>query len=128
MVVGPWMIASDIRRHVIPNYAQFSLLLLTELSFLGEKNASFFHANALGMYVLIGGLLTRFLSGARVGMGDVKLVAILAIILGDVEKVISSVTIASFFGLIWALLTHKRAIPFAPALIGGALVILLLNP
>ena len=121
------MISTDIRWQRIPNGAQISLLCLTELSLLGEKETDFFHSNLVGLYVLLAALLIRALSGARVGMGDVKLISILAIGLGSTSEVLSSLTIASLLGLIWVLMARNRIIPFAPALIGGVLVVLLLN-
>jgi len=121
------MISTDIRWQRIPNGAQLSLLCLTELSLLGEKKTGYFHSNLVGLYVLLAALLIRALSGARVGMGDVKLISILAIGLGSTSEVLSSLTIASLLGLIWVLMARNRIIPFAPALIGGVLVVLLLN-
>ncbi len=56
-------------------------------------------------------------------MGDVKLVAILAILLGNTGELLSSLTLASLFGLIWVIATRKKVIPFAPSLILGALFV-----
>lgn len=60
-------------------------------------------------------------------MGDVKLVAILAILLGNTGELLSSLTLATLFGLIWVITTRKMVIPFAPSLILGAFLVLALT-
>jgi Flp pilus assembly protein protease CpaA len=122
VLVAPWIIMSDVRRHCIPNKAQAILLLLTELTLAEGSGTLFMSANVFGLLTLIGGILVRSLSKSAVGMGDVKLIAILAVGMGDIEKLVSSLLIASFVGLIWFLVARTKVIPFAPALIAGSLL------
>lgn len=126
-LVAPWIIASDITKHIIPNRAQLALLLLTEISLIHQGLTIMLHANLMGIYTLLTCLIIRALSASRVGMGDVKLVAILAILLGNTGELLSSLTLATLFGLIWVITTRKMVIPFAPSLILGAFLVLALT-
>ena len=121
ILLSPWIIASDVRRHVIPNRALLALLALIELVHVRSSPASFLHINLFAMYLLAGGICMRSGSKGRIGMGDVKLFSLLGLILGSLSKVLTALTCASLLGLVWLLVERKRVIPFAPALIGGAL-------
>ena len=64
------------------------------------------------------------MSSSAMGMGDIKFLALNGLLLDQLQRTLQALTYAAIFGLIWALVTRKRSIPFAPSLIGGILVVM----
>jgi len=57
-------------------------------------------------------------------MGDLKLIVVLGVVIGDFQRGFFAWFIALFAALVTALISRSKSIPFAPALIVGALLAL----
>jgi prepilin signal peptidase PulO-like enzyme (type II secretory pathway) len=60
-------------------------------------------------------------------MGDVKLFALSSLHFGTVERCFDALLLASILGLFSATIARRRVIPFAPALLSGALLVILIG-
>ncbi|MEJ0014655.1 MAG: hypothetical protein WDN07_03700 [Actinomycetota bacterium] len=77
------------------------------------------------MSFFIAGCILYFLSRSAIGMGDIKLFSLITPLLGSFAHSITTLIYASVIALIYAILVHKRCIPFGPALILGAMVVII---
>lgn len=57
-----------------------------------------------------------------IGMGDLKLLAILILVFNDSGEWVSMFFIATCIGLAWGVITRKKSIPFAPSIVIAALI------
>ena len=64
--------------------------------------------------------LLNLLTRASIGFGDLKLALILGSAMGSVIQLVISIDIAWIIGGVWALISKRKSIPFAPAMILGA--------
>jgi leader peptidase (prepilin peptidase)/N-methyltransferase len=127
----PQLAAIDIQRRVLPNrilHPALAIVLLAQLAFFSDRAGEWILA-CLGAAAFLALPLVFFRGG--VGMGDVKLAALLGAALGS--DVVTAITVASFALLPVALIVlarggreaHKVAIPFGPFLaLGGAVAVL----
>lgn len=132
--VGVWLIVVDVRTHrlpnriVLPTLAALLVLVATDAVVTGESSAMV--RALLGMLVLCGFYaLLRLISRSGMGGGDVKLAAVIGLVLGWhgwTELVVgaaSAFVLGSLFAL--ALILLRRAdgatrIAFGPWMIAGA--------
>ena len=127
LTLGIWISWIDLRTRRIPNS-----LLLTMLGLSSALYIFNIHVMAKAFVAaLIFGLLLVPLTVIRMrslGAGDSKLILVLAILLGSGDRTVSALVFASCFALIQIALIYLRSrhwpksIPFAPALIFGALL------
>lgn len=134
--VGAWLIVIDARTHRLPNRivlpALASLLVLIGIDALAAGQAAASIRALLGM-VILGGFyaMLRAISRAGMGGGDVKLAAVIGLVLGWhgwqalAIGAASAFVLGAFYAL--ALIILRRAerstrIAFGPWMIAGALI------
>ena len=118
---------TDIRTRRIPNRL---LLLMGVGGLLSYLLAPEQIVAALICTLIFASLLfpISLLRGAGLGAGDIKLIVVLALIVGRGAHILAALILASLLGLIQIFVTalvqrkFPRGIPFAPALIAGALL------
>lgn len=107
------------------------LFLIVELFASPELAIAQLLTELIGVLCLLGfGFVMRFLSRKGMGMGDIKLLAIMPLFLGTLnafQAVLYSMIII-FVQACVCLITHKKgrkdALPFAPAILGGAALVI----
>ena len=83
----------------------------------------FFEINLVyGVYYFVLLLLLNILTRASIGFGDVKLALILGLAMNSVIQLVISIDVAWILGGVWALISKRKSIPFAPAMILGAVI------
>ncbi len=131
--------AADISSHRLPNRLVLRWLLASGIlvSLLGAVRMDYWPVlRALaGMMVLCGGyLLVSLISSGAMGMGDVKLAAVLGLnlayfsfpaLLVATLMTFAGATVFVLGGVLVRRLTLKSAVPFGPFMIGGSLFALL---
>jgi leader peptidase (prepilin peptidase) / N-methyltransferase len=130
----------DLHHRIIPNVIVLPSLVafaaaVTALSIAGGPVS--LATAALGLLAYGGGLMTvALISPSGMGMGDVKLAAVIGLVLGALGWVYVGVAamVAVLAGCVGALATlarggtRKDAIPFGPYLAGGAALAALVGP
>ena len=123
----------DIRYKRIPNWIVFAGII-----FLFAVRFFYFQNSPLRMLIdiLSGGLIfyvIRLFTKGKLGMGDVKLAAFIALFTGF-PLFFAAVAIASLTGLIFALtgmalgrINKTTKIPFAPFLTAGSIIVSIIN-
>lgn len=114
-----WICIVDVREHRIPNRALVLLTLSieTHLVLLGSSPILQPHLFAL-LTFSVGCVVSLALRGA-IGMGDIKLLALLVLLNGHLQPTLEILIYASNLALIWAIFKRKRSIPFGPSLLAG---------
>ncbi|MEJ0014864.1 MAG: prepilin peptidase [Actinomycetota bacterium] len=125
VVMGIPVAISDIKYHRIPNRALVVLWILEEVSQLHQGWHFMLFTNIRSLLIFITGCVLHLLTGTAIGMGDIKLFALLALLFGDLSRSMEVLTYAAVIALIYAVGTRKRCIPFAPALLLGAVAVIL---
>lgn len=116
---------SDIKNHRIPNRA-LAVLWVLEEGFQCHHGWRFLLSlNTISLLIFITGCSLHLLTGTAVGMGDIKLFALLALLLGGLSRSMEALTYAAIIALIYAVVARKRSIPFGPALLLGTLGVIL---
>jgi prepilin signal peptidase PulO-like enzyme (type II secretory pathway) len=83
----------------------------------------FFEINLVyGVYYFVLLLLLNILTRASIGFGDVKLALILGLAMNSMIQLVISIDVAWILGGVWALISKRKSIPFAPAMILGAVI------
>ena len=83
----------------------------------------FFEINLMyGIYYFVLLLLLNILTRASIGFGDVKLALILGLAMNSIIQLVIAIDIAWIIGGVWALISKRKSIPFAPAMILGAVI------
>ncbi len=132
-VLGGWLTVEDVRTHKLPNRIIYPWFLSALVVFALASAATGQWSN-LG-WALAGAalhfaiyLVLRLLSSRAVGMGDVKLAAVLGIYLGWYGLILVPIAVLAAFvlGTLYSLagmatgkLTLKSRIPFGPMMIAG---------
>ena len=75
-----------------------------------------------GIYYFVLLLLLNILTRASIGFGDVKLALILGLAMNSMIQLVISIDVAWILGGVWALISKRKSIPFAPAMILGAVI------
>jgi prepilin peptidase CpaA len=122
--IGVIAIFSDLHRRIIPNWLTIAGCLagLACAASMGWRSFGIALSGAAAGFLL---LLPLQLLGA-IGGGDVKLLAAYGTLLGP-AGILSAAVFGAIFGGAWALcagLRGARAIPYAPAIVAGAWVVL----
>ena len=133
LALMPAISAIDIAHKIIPNRVVYSSLMVFPL-YLGLAALVGAPVDlvrmAIGFGTYGGGLLVVALISGGMGMGDVKLAALIGLVLGSIDLAFVGVAAGAAIalggmGAIVALLVgkgRKAAIPFGPYLAGGAVV------
>lgn len=115
---------SDIKSRLIPNrYLLVTLLLSIFARAIFDRNELAASLEALLITVPVVALL-HWVFKARIGMGDLKLILLLSFMLANLPRELNAWLAALIFALITAVIMRSKRIPFAPALILGALICL----
>lgn len=125
-----WIAVTDARTHRIPNKA-VAALVVTGLATIDVQNFDFGRQLKAAMIVLVIGLLLSIFCG--VGMGDVKLILVLALFLLPPELAIYQrfSIMVCLFAFAYALylsrgkIRHSVKIPLAPAIFFGTIITLI---
>lgn len=72
-----------------------------------------------GVFTSVMTIALLLISGGGLGMGDVKLIIALGFCMGNFQQSLSAIFASLIIGLIWMLISRKKIIPFAPALLVG---------
>jgi leader peptidase (prepilin peptidase)/N-methyltransferase len=110
----------DIRTRRLPDHL---LISSAAIAITGAALSDAMAGAAIGAVVFCLPLLTAHLIDPNgLGFGDVKLAAVLGVILGafDGRFVLPALALGSTGGLVWALARRVRSLAFGPALLGGA--------
>lgn len=119
IILGSPIIYHDIRSHRIPNSLVAMMCvsaLLLDLEFPVNQMISRLFG---GVFISIIAIALLLISGGGLGMGDVKLIIALGLCMGNFQRSLSAIFVSLIIGLIWMLISRKRIIPFAPALLVG---------
>ena len=102
----------DIKTHFIQN---IDLILLFSILLI------FFKINLqIGSINFLIYLIIYFLTGRKLGFGDVKLSFILGLAFQSILTLIYAINLSWAMGGVWALLSKQRKIAFAPWMLTGA--------
>ena len=127
IIVAPWIAWSDIRSRRIPNTALMSLWLLYLISTFRMDWSQELRRHQLAALLFVGGVFIHWISKRAIGMGDIKFIALEGLLFGQVQMVLEALTYSAVIGLIWITVTKKRSIPFAPSLIAGSFLVMLIG-
>lgn len=125
LLVTPWIAVAELGSHRIPNRSLLVLWVLIELANLPRTFLEELARHERALFALAFGVIFYWLSRAAIGMGDIKLFAILNLSLRNWQESLLALTYACLAGLIWALLVRRSRIAFGPALLLGSLLILI---
>ena len=107
----------DVQEHKLPNRLLLGALASVSLGVMGASNVALAASATLGM--LLGGglmLLVRLTRG--VGMGDVKMAAVVGASVGAVELMAApiAVAVAAFAAASFGVISRRQRLPLGPAL------------
>jgi len=124
IVLGIPIAISDIRTRRIPNNLLLILILGSEVFRVIFDRPHFWISLQVGLVsaVACGALHGGF--RGRIGMGDLKLMVVLAIILADFHRAVFGLLFALLAAGIFSLMRRRKSVAFAPALICAALLTL----
>ncbi len=125
LLVGIPIAISDIKSHRIPNGNLMVLWVLEETCELHRGWHLALTSNVTSLLIFIAGGLVHLLTGTVIGMGDIKLFALLGLPLGNLSRSMTALTSAAIIALIYAGVARKRVIPFGPALLLGAVLVII---
>ncbi len=125
LLVAPWISIVDIRQHRIPNVSLLMLWLLIEVQLEMSAARMDLSAHEFAIAILIVGFALHRLVDGAIGMGDIKLFALLALLTHSLTVILTSLTFASIGAGLVALISRKKVVPFAPSLIIAALTVLI---
>ena len=109
----------DIATHRIPNLLVAMIFISGLLLDLHYPFKLILGRIFAGILLSIIALFLLLISAGGLGMGDVKLIMALGFCVGNFEQSLYAIFIALEFALIWMLISGKKIIPFAPALLVG---------
>lgn len=107
----------DVQEHKLPNRLLLGALTSVTVGVLGASNVAIAASATLGL-VLGGGLMLLVRLTRGVGMGDVKMGAVVGASAGAVELMAAPVAlaVASFAGATFGVITRRQRLPLGPAL------------
>jgi len=112
----------DVKTHRIPNHLLVSCLAGTLALRLVFDRSHLLHSLEVGVSAILFSAILFLITRRRIGMGDLKLISVLGFVLADYQRGVFAWFATLILGLVTALFYRKRTIPFAPALILGALL------
>jgi prepilin signal peptidase PulO-like enzyme (type II secretory pathway) len=104
----------DLKTHLIRDFDLVILFIF--LTFFFEINLVY------GIYYFVLLLLLNILTRGSIGFGDVKLALVLGSAMNSIIQLVISIDLAWIIGGVWALISKRKSIPFAPAMILGAVI------
>jgi prepilin signal peptidase PulO-like enzyme (type II secretory pathway) len=104
----------DLKTHLIRDFDLGMLFIF--LTFFFDINLVY------GVYYFVLLLLLNILTRASIGFGDVKLSLVLGSAMNSIIQLVISIDVAWIIGGVWALISKRKSIPFAPAMILGAVI------
>jgi prepilin signal peptidase PulO-like enzyme (type II secretory pathway) len=104
----------DLKTHLIRDFDLVMLFIF--LTFFFEINLVY------GVYYFALLLLLNILTRGSIGFGDVKLALVLGSAMNSIIQLVISIDLAWIIGGVWALISKRKSIPFAPAMILGAVI------
>jgi len=119
MILGSPIIYHDIRSHRIPNSLVAMMCVSALLLDLGFPLNQMISRLFGGVFISIIAIALLLISAGGLGMGDVKLIMALGFCIGNFQQSLSAIFASLIIGLIWMLISRKKIIPFAPALLVG---------
>jgi Flp pilus assembly protein protease CpaA len=119
ILLGSLIIFHDIRSHRIPNSLVAIMCLSALLLDLGYPVNQMISRLSGGVFTSVMTIALLLISGGGLGMGDVKLIIALGFCMGNFQQSLSAIFASLIIGLIWMLISRKKIIPFAPALLVG---------
>ncbi len=120
-----WISTIDICEHRIPNRSLIILSFGCEIHIELGRGQFFLYSHLFAVIVLLVGSFLSLSLGGAIGMGDVKLFALLALLIGHLQPTLEALLYSCVFALIWTFFTGSRRIPFAPPLFAGYLLTIL---
>ncbi len=107
----------DVHEHKLPNRLLLGALTSVTVGVLGASNVAIAVSVALGM-LLAGGLMLLVRLTRGVGMGDVKMAAVVGASVGAVELMAApiAVAVAAFAAATFGVITRRQRLPLGPAL------------
>jgi len=127
LTIGVALAWSDLRTRRIPNKG-IALFTLASVETYIFKPSQFLVAAVCAILFAILLFPISLLRHKGLGGGDIKLIIVLALLLGRGSNIVTMLTLASIFAAVhliidWVRLqTRPKSIAFAPALIAGALL------
>ena len=122
LMVSPitlWISIVDVKERRIPNRALALLALSIEIHLVLSESSPILYSHLFALLTFsIGCGVSLALRGA-IGMGDIKLLALLALLNAHLRPTLEILIYASTMALIWAIFKRKRSIPFGPFLLAG---------
>lgn len=104
----------DLKTHLIRDLDLILLFILLNL---------LLHLNwKIGVLYSLVLLSLNILTKGAIGFGDIKLALVLGSAMSTALQLVISINIAWIIGGVWALISKRKSIPFAPAMIFGAVV------
>lgn len=104
----------DLKTHLIRDFDLVMLFICFTI---------FFEINLLyGAYYFLLLFLLSILTRGSIGFGDVKLALVLGSAMSSIIELVISIDVAWLIGGVWALISKRKSIPFAPAMILGAVI------
>ena len=104
----------DLKTHLIRDFDLVMLFII--LTFFFDINLVY----GVCYFVLL--LLLNILTRGSIGFGDVKLALVLGSAMNSIIQLVISIDLAWIIGGVWALISKRKSIPFAPAMILGAVI------
>ena len=104
----------DLKTHLIRDFDLVMLFIF--FTFFFDINLVY------GIYYFILLFLLNILTRASIGFGDVKLALVLGSAMNSLVQLVISIDVAWIIGGVWALISKRKSIPFAPAMILGAVI------
>jgi leader peptidase (prepilin peptidase)/N-methyltransferase len=119
ILLGSPIIFHDIQSHRIPNSLVAMMCVSALLLDLGYPVNQMISRLSGGVFTSIITIALLLISGGGLGMGDVKLIIALGFCIGNFQQSLTAIFASLIIGLIWMLVSSKKIIPFAPALLVG---------
>ena len=107
----------DVQEHKLPNRLLLGALTSVTVGVLATSNVALAVSMAVGM-LLAGGLMLLVRLTRGVGMGDVKMAAVVGASVGAVELMAApiAVAVAAFAAASFGVITRRQRLPLGPAL------------
>ena len=122
LLVSPitiWICIVDVKDRRIPNRALVLLALSIEIHLGLSESSPILHSHLFSFFIFSVGCGVSFALRGAIGMGDIKLLALLALLNGHLRPTLEILIYASTLALIWAVFKRKRSLPFGPSLLAG---------
>jgi len=119
-----WISYVDILEHRIPNRSLLLLWSLIELHLASHSRNSEVYAHLFALISLATALTLYFTIRGAIGMGDIKLFSLIALLTHSIQLLVAGLLLACISAGLWAVISRKKTLPFAPSLLLGSLLAL----